>query len=72
MSAETNNPAPIEKPGALQDFFLRMGVLGELLAFLWRRKLYWLMPMILALLVFAVIIILGSNPITSPFLYTLF
>lgn len=56
----------------LDDFFMRMGVLGELLAFFWRRKMYWLIPMIITLLLFAVIIILGSNPVTSPFIYSLF
>lgn len=49
-----------------------MGILGELLQFLWRRKLYWLIPMIVTLILFAVLIILGSNPATSPFIYSLF
>jgi len=56
----------------MRDVIARMGILGELLQFLWKRKLYWLIPMILALIVFAVIIILGSNPATQPFIYTLF
>ncbi len=54
------------------DFLMRMGVLGELLAFFWRRKLYWLIPMIITLLLFAVIIILGSTPLGSVFIYPLF
>lgn len=29
-----------------------MGVVGELLGFLWERKLWWLMPMVIVLLVF--------------------
>lgn len=56
----------------MRDFFARMGILGELLQFLWRRKLYWLIPMIVTLILFAVLIILGSNPATSPFIYSLF
>ena len=40
--------------------------------FLWKRKLYWLIPMILLLIVFAVFIILQSNPVTAPFIYSLF
>ena len=60
------------KPSALEDFFQRMGVLGELLSFLWRRKLYWMIPMFLVLLIFAILLILISNPATSPFIYTLF
>ena len=42
-----------DSPGALQDFFVRLGVLGELLAFLWKRKLYWMLPMVITLIVFA-------------------
>lgn len=64
-----------EKPknsNALNDFFMRMGVLGELLAFLWKRKLYWLIPMVVTLLLFAVIIILGNTGVGSVFIYTLF
>jgi hypothetical protein len=64
-----------EKPknsSALNDFFMRMGVLGELLSFLWKRKLYWLIPMMVTLLLFAVIIILGNTGAGSIFIYTLF
>jgi hypothetical protein len=56
----------------INDFFMRMGILGELLSFLWRRKLYWLIPMILTLLIFAVIIILGNSGVAGSFIYTLF
>jgi hypothetical protein len=56
----------------MREFVARMGILGELLQFLWARKLYWLIPMILTLFVFAILIILGSNPAVAPFIYTLF
>lgn len=56
----------------LNDFFMRMGILGELMAFLWRRKLYWLIPMMMTLMLFAVIIILGNTGVGSVFIYTLF
>lgn len=49
-----------------------MGILAELFEFLWRRKLYWLIPMIIALAVFALFILLSANPVTMPFSYTLF
>jgi len=66
---EQKQPA---KQNALQDFFGRLGVLGELLQFLWERKLYWLIPMILVLVIFGALILLSSNPATQPFIYTLF
>jgi hypothetical protein len=56
----------------LNDFMARMGVLGELLGFLWKRKLYWLIPMVLTLMVFIVLIVAGSNSAIAPFIYTLF
>ena len=59
-------------PTAAQDFFMRLGVLGELLAFLWRRKLYWLLPLVITLLVFALIIMFGSASPAGVFVYSLF
>ncbi len=61
-----------DAPGAIEDFFMRLGILGELLAFLWKRKLYWMLPMVITLLVFALLIILGGSSPISPFIYTLF
>lgn len=63
-----NNGAPT----ARQDFFMRLGILGELLAFLWKRKLYWMLPLVITLLVFALVIIAGSSGPAAPFIYTLF
>ena len=56
----------------MRDFFARMGILGELMQFLWARKLYWIIPMLVVLVVFAVLIILGSAGPAAPFIYTLF
>ncbi len=61
-----------DAPGAMQDFFMRLGVLGELLAFLWKRKLYWMLPMVITLLVFALLIMLGGSSPAGVFIYTLF
>lgn len=61
-----------DAPSAIDDFLMRLGVLGELLAFLWKRKLYWMLPMVITLLVFALLIILGGSSPISPFIYTLF
>lgn len=67
-----NTETKKKETGSVTDFLMRMGVLGELLAFFWRRKLYWLIPMIITLLLFAVIIILGNTGVGSVFIYTLF
>ena len=56
----------------MRDFIERMGILGELLGFLWKRKLYWLIPMVITLIFFAIFIILGtSGGGIAPFIYTL-
>jgi hypothetical protein len=56
----------------MNDFLNRMGILGELLGFLWRRKLYWLIPMMMMLGVVALFLLLSNNPVTGPFIYSLF
>ncbi len=56
----------------MREIGSRFGILSELGKFLWKRKLFWLIPMMAVLLIFAIIIVLGSNPVTSPFIYTLF
>ena len=68
----TNAKRDDNSPSAMQDFFMRLGVLGELLAFLWKRKLYWMLPMVITLLVFALLIVVGGSSPLSPFIYTLF
>jgi hypothetical protein len=56
----------------MRDFIARLGIWGELLQFLWRRKLYWLLPMVLVLTLIVGFVILASNPATGPFIYSLF
>ncbi|MEM7111689.1 MAG: DUF5989 family protein [Chloroflexota bacterium] len=48
------------------------GVVGELLGFLWERKLWWLLPMVTVLLIFGLLIIFASASGLAPFIYTLF
>jgi hypothetical protein len=47
-------------------------VAGELLSFLWQRKLWWLIPMITVLLIFGLLLIFASASGIGPFIYTLF
>ncbi len=47
-------------------------VAGELLRFFGQNKRWWLTPMIVLLLVFAVLIILAESSAIAPFIYTLF
>ena len=49
-----------------------MGVVGEVLSFLWQRKLWWLIPMVTALLLFGLLLIFSTTSGIAPFIYTLF
>jgi hypothetical protein len=49
-----------------------MATVRELFEFLWARRLWWLIPMVVILLIFGGVIILGSSAGVGPFIYTLF
>ena len=58
--------------GILRETADKMGIAGDLLAFLRRRKLWWMMPFVVILLVFGILIVVGSATGVGPFVYTLF
>ena len=61
---------------AISDFFRGMstnlGVVGEILTFLWKRKLWWLIPMVVILLIFGLLLVFANASGVAPFIYTLF
>ncbi len=59
----------IQKHGG---FLTQLGTIGELLRFMWRRKLWWMIPMILVLVMFAALLIFALGSAIAPFIYTLF
>lgn len=48
------------------------GVVGEIIQFLWARKLWWLIPMVTVLLLFGLLLVFASSSGVAPFIYTLF
>ncbi len=58
------------------NFFRSMvtntGVLGEVMMFLWERKLFWMIPMVTVLLLFGLLLVFASSSGVAPFIYTLF
>jgi hypothetical protein len=58
--------------GALKKFTNRLGIFGELLKFLWQKKLWWMIPMIIILMLFVVLLILGATSGIGPFIYSVF
>ena len=49
-----------------------LGVVGEMLEFLWTKKMWWLIPMVTVLLLFGLLLIFASASGVGPFIYTLF
>jgi len=56
----------------LKGFFLRIGEARELLEFLWKAKLWFLIPFVLVLLIFGLLLIFAQATGVAPFVYTLF
>jgi len=52
--------------------FARLGILGELLQFMWKRKLGWIIPMIFIMVLFSALLIFAEGSAIAPFIYTLF
>jgi hypothetical protein len=60
----------------MKKFLRSMGsnfqVTTELFQFLWKRKLWWLIPMMLVLILFGLLLVFASTSGIGPFIYTLF
>ena len=56
----------------LRDMATRFGIAAELLGYLWRAKMWWMIPMVLVLLLIGLLIGFGSASGAGPFIYTLF
>jgi hypothetical protein len=56
----------------IQGMITNMGVVGEVLSFLWKRKLWWLIPLVTALLLFGLLLVFATTSGVAPFIYTLF
>ncbi len=54
------------------NFLSRIETIGELIRFMWKRKLWWMIPMILVLIMFAALLIFAQGSAVAPFIYTLF
>ncbi len=58
--------------GLLERTRQKFGVVGELLEFLWIRRLWWLAPMVLVLILFGLLLVMTHGSALAPFIYTLF
>ena len=55
--------------GGLTD---RLGIIGELFRFLWARRLWWLLPMMIVLVAIVALLVFAQGSAVAPFIYTLF
>jgi hypothetical protein len=45
---------------------------GQVLSYLWKNKMWWLIPMVALLIIFGVLLVLAAASGAGPFIYTLF
>lgn len=50
----------------------RLSIARKLTSYLWQRKLWWMIPLCLFLMLIGVLVVLAESSSLSPFIYTLF
>ena len=60
------------KMNIIKSFKNKFLIFSELINFLWKAKLWWMIPMIFIMVLFSMMIILGTSTGLGPFIYTLF
>ena len=50
----------------------KFGIAVELMSFMWHRKMRWMIPIVMVLLLMGLLIGFGSSSGVGPFIYTLF
>lgn len=55
-----------------RSLFLRASIIRELFVFLWKEKIWWLIPLMVILILLAILMIFAHSSPVAPFIYTLF
>lgn len=50
----------------------RAGVVGRLFQYLWKERIWWMIPMVVVLLLLMGLILFSQSSVVAPFIYTLF
>lgn len=50
----------------------RVEIISEFFGFLWRQKLWWMIPMFAVIILFGLLLVVGQTSALAPFIYTLF
>jgi Family of unknown function (DUF5989) len=62
---------PSRRRGRIAELSDSAAVLGDLVRLVWQRKLWWLVPLLGALLLLAALLLLETTPV-GPLLYPVF
>ena len=54
-----------------RNTFARIGIAGNLLGFFWRRRAYWMVPLVAVLLVLGILVIFAQSSAISALLSTI-
>ncbi len=57
---------------SIKEKISRLGIIKEFFYFLKHRKVWWLMPIIIILLILGILIVFVEGSALAPFIYTLF
>jgi hypothetical protein len=55
-----------------KNLIIKVGIAKDLFEFLWKRKLWWLMPVVLIILILTAILFFAQATGVSPLIYALF
>ena len=57
----------------LQRLVDRLGIAGDLLRYFWRRKLWWMVPLVIVMLCVGILLVVAvEQAAIAPFIYVLF
>ena len=56
----------------IRDFFIKLSIAGEFIVFLWKRKLFWMIPIVAMLLLVGFLLVLTESSAIAPFIYAMF
>lgn len=51
---------------------VKFGIAADLLGFFWQRKLWWMLPMVAALLLVGLLLVFAQGSAIAPLVYALF
>ena len=55
-----------------KKLFGKAGIVRELLVFLWKERIWWMIPMVIVLILLGILIFMAQSTPVAPFIYTLF